>query len=410
MNMNKLAAFAGFALLSCFALADPMVADAEAAFDPKITAAAERLLTHWRTQFGLADDGDVFPPSVVMTGADSRIGPRLQTSSVFENRRYIARLAARGVDRVLIRIGYPMFDASNHRDSVYQEAYKDIALHARRAQMEIVALVSLQPRDDQYLLSLRAPAACDDLLADHLYSSATTALEVLEPDYLVIDASPETLSDVAVCKGRTEPWQPEQLANVVLGVVERLGEDRAERIGIAVDLAGLPTSGFVERLLLSPASFFLSVASNRMPLDAPVWADSLAALGRITAQTQRRVASHDWWIDKRGAARALGIESDYKDWQLSDAAAFWSDFDQMAIALSERQVAGGWLFAVLAETDLLLGAYLGADEMTADGPSMIDRGQYFLSNDRLRVVGKARDIVEQEQRDANERAREEASR
>ncbi|MEL7536664.1 MAG: hypothetical protein AAFZ58_00570 [Pseudomonadota bacterium] len=393
------------AVLSCVLILSTASADERQAtdgFDGTAVQAAEQLTDAFRNEFAAGAESPAFAQTVRLPTADTRHGPALLGAAINDSRLYLAQLAGQGVERIAVRFAYPMFADAAVRIDEYRYYYSRLRRFLNFHGMEFIAVLSVQPYDADYLRGLPTTSECTVETAGRIAELADAVTTNIRPDYFLIDLRPSTLGRTKGCEALATADGAAALVSATLASITEQVSDA--RVGIMVDIS--QDARFLETVLAADGDHFIAASTLNAPVDPVAMLADLEKVRQRAETANREFAIGEWWLRKSERGDG-GLPADLAAALLADTASVWRVADAwLSNYGAHLETSDAVLFAVLHETDLLIGAYLDSDEYVGpDDANPFNVTAEFSLGDRTRLRNKSKALREQRQRDYQKQQR-----
>ena len=336
--------------------------DPATGFDPSILSAVENSAS----ALAVSADTSQTPTSARLTTADSRLGPWLLGGSEIHQRLYLGRLREAGYERVVFNVAYPTMTSADPRAEEYQRFYGWIAQQIEVFGLKSTVVVSPQFKDSNHYRGIGLLTQCDTIgdAASRLAGLANQVVETIDPETVVIDVRPTTLTTAL---GGCDAWANDaDAARLLKATLAGLNETTRDRVAVGINSEMHP--GFQAAVLANPDIDTVSVSTLDIRTDSvdtfrERWSD---INGLVEASGKRMIVDAFWWRKPVRLAQCDG-----KPEALTDVASVWQPVDAALLRESTDTVAE---YVTAYETDLLFDGYISAE--------VFECGEGFLLKNR----------------------------
>ena len=396
--MKQIAATCCALILTSGALAESK--DSSSQFDATGVEAANTITAAFAEHLGGGAETPLPPSTVRLPTADSRKAAQLLGADLTNSRNYLAQLAGKGVRRVSIRFAYPMFFAPAKRNDEFRYYYGKLRRFLDFHDMELVAVLGTQAYDAEYLRGFPAGPECTSDMAANIGELAQRVSDVINPDYLVVDLRPSSLARTRGCENAADP--------VVAGpatlsaVAEIAKQLPLATVGVMLDASR--DADYARFVIAGDGPHFVAASTLSAPLAPAAALADVDKLRALTHEAGREFAIGELWLHKVARGNG-GLDDKLAAALLADTASVWATADRWLGHYAARaEGSGEVLFATVHETDLLIGAYLDADEYVGpDADNPFNTAAEFPIGARTRLRNRSKAMREQMLRDSQRR-------
>jgi len=326
------------------------------------------------------------PAAARLWTADSRLGPWLLSSGVYENRVSIVALKALGVSQVDVVVAFPVLTGTEVRAEEFRAFYSQLAAQAREAELELRVIVGPQYRGAMHLRGFPAGHQCDGDPTVTFAEHASAVVAVMKPDYLSVDINPLSLNAATGCADFADP---ELAAALALNVIENTDLPADTRLGIST--AANEAEPWFAALLASYDDFYLDVSVHDFRSTEDNDLVRLNELARRFKDAGKDAAIGRYWL-RKAENSASGVAYSPVD-AARDTLSVWSGVDRKMHRLMNQSVGDlGLLYASAFQSDLLF-AYLEPGEETIEGANPIGNIRLIQSPARRARIDMLKEIA-----------------